>query len=153
MKNRNDTQFNFDGAIITPLKIRQKISLSLDEDVVAYLRELAAKTKQPFDNVINHIVTDLLSEHLDLSEVTAKTLKAVAKSNNHIILMEGSKPFARVEIIDDKDQRPIFDSKVSTIPTDQTSAKFKAPDFRYECECASAAISAPRKARQRHCAM
>lgn len=100
MKTQNE--INFDGVIVTPLRRWKDVTLRLDDDVLAFLRELAARANQPFDNVLNHIMTDFLSEHLDLEKLSAKTLKAVAAKSSHIILMEGTKPFARVEIISPK---------------------------------------------------
>ncbi|MBO7123822.1 MAG: hypothetical protein J6V90_11165 [Treponema sp.] len=138
MKTQNE--INFDGVIVTPLRRWKDVTLRLDDDVLAFLRELAARANQPFDNVLNHIMTDFLSEHLDLEKLSAKTLKAIAAKSSHIILMEGTKPFARVEIISPKDEPPVCANKSAPIPKDNSSAKFKAPDFRYECECASAAI-------------
>ena len=146
MKTQNE--INFDGVIVTPLKRWKYVTMRLDDDVVAFLRELADRANQPFDNVLNHIMTDFLSEHLDLTELSVKTLKAVAKKNSHIILMEGTKPFARVEIISPKDEPPVCANKSAPIPKDNSSTKFKAPDFRYECECASAAIKVHPKKRR-----
>ena len=155
MKTQNE--INFDGVIVTPLRRWKDVTMRLDDDVVTFLRELAARANQPFDNVLNHIMTDFLSEHLDLEKLSAKTLKAVAAKSSHIILMEGTKPFARVEIINSKDEPPIYAGKSAPIPKKDSSAKFKAPDFRYECECASAAIKVhPKKRRptsHRACAL
>lgn len=90
MKTQNE--INFDGVIVTPLRRWKDVTMRLDDDVVTFLRELAARANQPFDNVLNHIMTDFLSEHLDLTELSVKTLKAVAKKTATSFLWKEPNP-------------------------------------------------------------
>ena len=98
MKN-DKLEIDFSNAIITPLKRWVNIDLDLDDDVVTYLNALSKKSNQSIENIITHILTDLLSEHLELSKLSPKTLRAIGKKNSHIILVNENKPFARVELI------------------------------------------------------
>ena len=76
MKNTKH-KIAFSNAFITPLKQWVNIKLDLDDDVVTYLNALSEKSNQSIDNIITHILTDLFSEHLELSKLSPKTLRAI----------------------------------------------------------------------------
>ena len=95
MKNET-SEIEFSNVIITPLKQWVNIDLDLDDDVITYLNTLSEKTNQSIDNIITHILTDLFSEHLELSKLSPKTLRAIGKKSGHIILLNKNKPFARI---------------------------------------------------------
>ena len=75
------------------------VSLKLDETVIKYLNELALCANQSVDNVLAHILTDAMSEHLDISVLSAESLKRSGELNGHILLMENGEPVARVEML------------------------------------------------------
>ena len=135
---KNDKQeIDFSNAIITPLKQWVNIDLELDDDVVTYLNALSEKTNQSIDNIITHILTDLFSEHLELSKLSPKTLRAIGKKNRHIILVHKNKPFARIEIISQDEEEDLFKAVDLPKPKVDNPIKSKMPAPQYDYECAS----------------
>ena len=72
MRKNKTQEIGFTDSIITPLKKWVNIQLDLDEDVIKYLTELSKKSNQSIDNIITHILTDLYSEHMEISQLSAK---------------------------------------------------------------------------------
>lgn len=132
----SDNEIDFTDAIITPLKQWVEIKMNLDDDVIDYLRYLAEKANQPFDNVLNHILSDLSSRHLELTDLSAEKIKAASRTNNHIILMDGSKAFARVEIISREDELPLSESISIPNPRAESHIALEMPEMesKYECQ-------------------
>lgn len=134
MKNTKH-EIDFSNAIITPLKQWVNIDLDLDDDVVTYLNALSNKANQSIDNIITHILTDLFSEHLELSKLSPKTLRAIEKKNSHIILVHKNKPIARIEIINQDEEEDLF--KAIDLPNPKVDnpikSKMSAPQYDYEC--------------------
>ena len=134
MKN-DKLEIDFSNVIITPLKQWVNIDLDLDDDVVTYLNALSEKSNQSIDNIITHILTDLFSEHLELSKLSPKTLRAIEKKNKHIILLNKNKPFARIEIINQDEEEDLF--KAIDLPNPKVDnpikSKMHAPQYDYEC--------------------
>ncbi|MBR4159633.1 MAG: hypothetical protein IKT97_06235 [Spirochaetia bacterium] len=97
MEEKRD--INFDKAIITPLEGRVDVELELNADLIAYLEKLAEKTKQSVDNVVCHILSDLMAEQIDIATLNADSLRAAATKSRRILLMEDDKPFARVTVL------------------------------------------------------
>lgn len=96
-------KINFDKIIITPLERWIDTELELDAIVIDYLNQLAEKSNQSVDNVVNQILADMMAEHLELSELNSETLRRTAKKCPQILLVENGKPVARVKIINDKE--------------------------------------------------
>ena len=135
-KMKNDKQeIDFSNAIITPLKQWVNIDFDLDDDVITYLNSLSEKSNQSIDNIITHILTDLFSEHLELSKLSPKTLQAIGKKNRHIILLNKNNPFARIEIINQDEEEDLF--KAVDLPKPKVDnpikSKMSAPQYDYEC--------------------
>ena len=139
MKNTKH-EIDFSNAIITPLKQWVNIDLDLDDDIVTYLNALSEKTNQSIDNIITHILTDLFSEHLELSNLSPKTLRAIGKKNRHIILLNKNKPFARIEIINQDEEEDLFKAVDLPNPKVDNPIKSKMPAPQYDYECASEAF-------------
>ena len=139
MKN-NKHEIDFPNAIITPLKQWVNIDLDLDDDVITYLNSLSEKSNQPIDNIITHILTDLFSEHLELSKLSPKTLRAIEKKNSHIILVHKNKPIARIEIINQDEEEDLFKAVDLPNPKVDNPIKSKMPAPQYDYECASEAF-------------
>ena len=135
MKNTKH-EIDFSNAIITPLKQWVNIDLDLDDDVVTYLNALSNKANQSIDNIITHILTDLFSEHLELSKLSPKTLRAIGKKNRHIILLNKNKPFARIEIINQDEEEDLFKAVDLPKPKVDNPIKSKMPAPQYDYECA-----------------
>lgn len=93
------TSINFDKAVITPLEKRVDVTLELDAELIAYLEKLAEKTKQSIDNVVCHILSDMMAEHVDIATLNADSLRAAAAKSRRILIMEDDKPFARVTVL------------------------------------------------------
>ena len=92
-------EINFDKVIVTPLDRWVDTCLELSSDVLAYLNMLAEKSNQSMDNVINHILTDMLSEPLELTELCPEKLLELGARTGHILLLDKGKALARVEFI------------------------------------------------------
>ena len=136
-KMKNDKhEIDFSNAIITPLKQWVNIDLDLDDDVVTYLNALSEKSNQSIDNIITHILTDLFSEHLELSKLSPKTLQTIGKKNRHIILLNKNKPFARIEIISQDEEEDLFRAIDLPKPKVDNPIKSKMPAPQYDYECA-----------------
>ena len=136
-KMKNDKQeIDFSNAIITPLKQWVNIDLDLDDDVITYLNALSEKSNQSIDNIITHILTDLFSEHLELSKLSPKTLRTIGKKNRHIILLNKNKPFARIEIINQDEEEDLFKAIDLPKPKVDNPIKSKMPAPQYDYECA-----------------
>ena len=90
---------NFDKAVVTPLEKRVDVTFELNTELIAYLERLAEKTKQSVDNVVCHILADIMAEHVDMANVSADSLHAAAIKSRRILLMENEKPVARVTFL------------------------------------------------------
>ena len=116
-------KINFDKIIITPLERWIDTELELDAIVIDYLNQLAEKSNQSVDNVVNHILADMMAEHLELSELNAETLRRTAKKCPQILLVENGKPIARVKMINDKEDNLFLMTKQDLPKEDTTKAK------------------------------
>lgn len=103
MEITKDGKINFDKIIITPLERWIDTELELDAIVIDYLNQLAEKSNQSVDNVVNQILADMMAEHLELSELNAETMRRTAKKSPQILLVENGKPVARVKMIKEKE--------------------------------------------------
>ena len=92
MRKNTNKGIDFNDAVITPLNQRVEIKMDLDDDIIDYLRYLSAKSNQSLDNIINHVLGDLCSKHLELKDVSAEEIKPVSKTDNHIIIMGMQNP-------------------------------------------------------------
>jgi len=109
----NDGKIKFENIIITPLDRWVNTDFDLDEDTVEYLNQLAEKSNQSVDNVINHILADFFAEHLELSQLNAETLLKTGEKCPCILLLENGKPIARVKMIVWGDGNLLFTSEKS----------------------------------------
>ena len=96
------TNINFDKAVITPLEKRVDVTFELDAELIAYLEKLAEKTKQSVDNVVCHILADMMAKQIDIANLNADSLRAAAAKSRRILIMEDDKPFARVTVLDEE---------------------------------------------------
>lgn len=108
-----DGKIKFENIIITPLDRWVNTDFDLDEDTVEYLNQLAEKSNQSVDNVINHILADFFAEHLELSQLNAETLLKTGEKSSCILLLENGKPIARVKMIVWGDGNLVFTSEKS----------------------------------------
>ncbi len=92
-------EINFDSVILTPLERWVETDLDLEPDVVEYLNQLAKESNQSVDNVMNHILFDFMSEHLELSELNADTLQQSGEKSPCILIMEKGDPIAKVKML------------------------------------------------------
>ena len=81
MRKNTNKEIDFNDAVITPLNQRVEIKMDLDDDIIDYLRYLSAKSNQSLDNIINHVLGDLCSKHLELKDVSAEEIKAFVRDN------------------------------------------------------------------------
>lgn len=125
MEITKDGKINFDKIIITPLERWIDTELELDTIAIDYLNQLAEKSNQSVDNVVNHILADMMAEHLELSELNAETLRRTAKKSPQILLVENGKPVARVKIINDKEDNLFLMTKQNLPKEDVAEAKAK----------------------------
>ena len=123
MEITKDGKINFDKIIITPLERWIDTEFELDEIVIEYLNQLAEKSNQSVDNVVNHIFADMMAEHLELSELNAETLRRTAKKCPQILLVENGKPVARVKMIKGKEDNLFLMAKQDLPKEDATKAK------------------------------
>ncbi len=123
MEITKDEKINFDKIIITPLERWIDTKFELDELVIDYLNKLAEKSNQSVDNVVNHILADMMAEHLELSELNAETLRRTAKKCPQILLVENGKPVARVKMINDKEDNLFLMTKQDLPKEGGTEAK------------------------------
>jgi len=123
MEITKDGKINFDKVIITPLERWIDTELELDTIAIDYLNQLAEKSNQSVDNVINHILADMMAEHLELSELNAKTLRKTAKKCPQILLVENGKPVARIKMIEEKEDNLFLMTKQDLTKEDATKTK------------------------------
>ena len=102
-----DNNINFDKAVVTPLEARVDVELELDIDLFAYLEELAKKTKMSVDDVVCHILSDVISEQIEIADVNADSLRAATANCRRILLMDNEKPVARVEFLEKLTQKSL----------------------------------------------
>ena len=138
MRKNTNKGIDFNDAVITPLNQRVEIKMDLDDDIIDYLRYLSAKSNQSLDNIINHVLGDLCSKHLELKDVSAEEIKAVSKTDNQIIIMDENKPFARVEIITGEDKSTVSVNIPAPDFQDKSCITIKTPDMEHKYECPSA---------------
>ena len=123
MEITKDGKINFDKVIITPLERWIDTELELDAIVIDYLNQLAEKSNQSVDNVVNHILADMMAEYLELSELNADTFLKAAKKCPQILLVENGKPVARVKMINDKEDNLFLMTKQDLPKEGGTEAK------------------------------
>lgn len=140
MRKNKTQEIGFTDSIITPLKKWVNIQLDLDEDVIKYLTELSKKSNQSIDNIITHILTDLYSEHMEISQLSAKTLKTLSKKTNHIILLDQNKPFARIELINQTNENHADEKIIFSPPKNSSENENKKYSPVYECSPAKTAL-------------
>lgn len=125
MEITKDGKINFDKIIITPLERWIDTELELDTIAIDYLNQLAEKSNQSVDNVVNHILADMMAEHLELSELNAESLRRTAKKSPQILLVENGKPVARIKMIEEKEENLILMEKQNLPKEDVAEAKAK----------------------------
>ncbi|MEL3906267.1 MAG: antitoxin [Treponema sp.] len=63
-------QYDFSNAIQNPYigKLKQQITIRLDEQVIDYFKNLSAETGMPYKNIINYYLLDCVKEkkHLEV---------------------------------------------------------------------------------------
>lgn len=123
MEITNDGKINFGNVILTPLERWIDTKLEFDAIAIDYLNRLTEKSNQSVDNVVNHILADMMAEHLEVSELNAETLRKTAKKCPQILLVENGKPVARVKMINDKDENLFLMAKKDLPKEGGTEAK------------------------------
>ncbi|WP_296329827.1 hypothetical protein [uncultured Treponema sp.] len=146
MEITKDGKINFDKVIITPLERWIDTELELDAIVIDYLNQLAEKSNQSVDNVVNHILADMMAEHLELSELNAETLRRIAKKCPQILLVENGKPVARVKMINDKEDNLFLMTK-QDLPKEDVVEKKAQPVTNCDRLPSVAATASKRKRR------
>ena len=146
MEITNDGKINFDNVILTPLERWIDTELELDAIVIDYLNKLAEKSNQSVDNVVNHILADMMAEHLELSELNAETLRRTAKKCPQILLVENGKPVARVKMINDKEDNLFLMTK-QDLPKEDVVEKKAQPVTNCDRLPSVAATASKRKRR------
>lgn len=97
MKHSNNEKINFENIIITPLEKWVDTDIELEQKAVEELQRLAQVLNQSVDNVLTHILEDLFSEYLDLSQLSADSLQQAAEKSPIILILQNGKPIARVK--------------------------------------------------------
>ena len=146
MEITKDGKINFDKVIITPLERWIDTELELDAIVIDYLNKLAEKSNQSVDNVVNHILADMMAEHLELSELNAETLRRTAKKCPQILLVENGKPVARVKMINDKEDNLFLMTK-QDLPKEDVVEKKAQPVTNCDRLPSAAVLASKRKRR------
>ena len=123
MEITNDGKINFDNVILTPLERWIDTKLEFDAIAIDYLNRLTEKSNQSVDNVVNHILADMMAEHLELSELNAETLRKTAKKCPQILLVENGKPVARIKMIEEKEDNLVLMTKKDLPKEGGTEAK------------------------------
>ena len=100
MKHSNNEKINFKNIIITPLEKWADTYFELEQKAVEELQRLAQVLNQSVDNVLTHILEDLFSEHLDLSQLSADFLQQAAENSPIILILQNGKPIARVKMLE-----------------------------------------------------
>jgi hypothetical protein len=126
MEITNDEKINFDKVIVTPLERWVDSVLELDSSTVEGLKRLAEKSNQSVDNVVNHILSDIFAEHLELSELNAETLRKTTKKCPQILLVENDKPVARIKMIEEKEDNLVLMVKKTLPKEDVAEVKTKS---------------------------
>ena len=146
MEITKDGKINFDKIIITPLERWIDTEFELDEIVIEYLNQLAEKSNQSVDNVVNHILADMMAEYLELSELNSETLRRTAKKCPQILLVENGKPVARVKMIKEKEDNLFLMTKQDLPKKDVVETKAQ-PVTNCERLATVAAMAVKRKRR------
>ena len=126
MKHSNNEKINFENIIITPLEKWVDTDFELEQKIVEELQHLAQVSNQSVDNVLTHILEDLFSEHLDLSQLSADSLQQAAENSPMILILQNGKPIARVKMLEWGDENEAFPSK-KTPPKKKNSSKQTQP--------------------------
>ena len=146
MEITNDGKINFDNVILTPLERWIDTKLEFDAIAIDYLNRLTEKSNQSVDNVVNHILADMMAEHLELSELNAETLRRTAKKCPQILLVENGKPVARVKMIKEKEDNLFLMTK-QDLPKDDVVETKAQPVTNCDRLPSVAALASKRKRR------
>lgn len=90
------------------------------------LQLLAEEFNQSVDNVLTHILEDLFSEHLELSQLNEVSLLQAAEKSPMILILQNGKPVARVKMLKWGDENNTFSSE-KTPPKKKDGSKQKEP--------------------------
>jgi hypothetical protein len=146
MEITNDGKINFDNVILTPLERWIDTKLEFDAIAIDYLNRLTEKSNQSVDNVVNHILADMMAEHLELSELNAETLRRTAKKCPQILLVKNGKPVARVKMINDKEDNLFLMTK-QDLPKEDVVEKKAQPVTNCDRLPSVAVLASKRKRR------
>ena len=146
MEITNDGKINFDNVILTPLERWIDTKLEFDAIAIDYLNRLTEKSNQSVDNVVNHILADMMAEHLELSELNAETLRKTAKKCPQILLVENGKPVARIKMIEEKEDNLVLMTK-QELPREEAAEAKAKPVTNCERLATVAAMAVKRKRR------
>ena len=131
MKQSNDEKINFENIIITPLEKWADTDFELEQKTVEKLQLLAEKSNQSVDNVINHILADMLAVHLELSELDGDTLLESGEKSPRILILENGSPVARVKMLRRGGKNPVLVSE--KIPP-KTLFESERPELVTNCD-------------------
>ncbi|MBQ2080613.1 MAG: hypothetical protein II461_02470 [Treponema sp.] len=131
MEQMCDGEISFDSVILTPLERWVDTELDLGPDVVEYLSQLAEKSNQSVDNVINHILADMLAVHLELSKLDGDTLLESGEKSPRILILENGSPVARVKMLRRGGKDPVLVSE--KIPP-KTLFESERPELVTNCD-------------------
>lgn len=126
MKQSNDEKIIFENIIITPLEKWMDTDLELEQKAVEALQLLAEESNQSVDNVLTHILEDLFSEHLELSQLNEVSLLQAAEKSPMILILQNGKPVARVKMLEWGDENEAFPSE-KTPPKKRNGKKQTQP--------------------------
>lgn len=138
MEKSNDTQISFENVILTPMERWVDMELELEPRIIEYLNQLAKKSNQSVDNVVNHILGDCLAEHLDLSDLNEVSLKKAAEKSPIILFIKEGKPVARVIMLNRKDNNYILASSKNPDKEDCSEVELEPVTNCDRLECVAA---------------
>lgn len=96
-KNEKMEEFEreFKNVTITPLPYYMTELMSFPKEIEEIIRKTAFEHNCTCNMVIEHYLQDLLSDKLDISEITADKIESLREEKPYILVMKDGKPFAR----------------------------------------------------------
>lgn len=110
-KKENGNQMNeelfekFKSVELSPLPYFSQELLSLPDDTMAVLREMADKHNCTVSYVISHALEDFFCVAKDIAEISAESLVQFSKETPYLLIKKDRKAFAKIAFYADGEKR------------------------------------------------
>lgn len=93
--NMEELEKKFKDVTLTPLPYYVTELVSFPDDITEMIQKTAFEHNCTSSMVIEHYLHDLLSDKIDISEITPDKIESLKEEKPYLLVMKDGKPFAR----------------------------------------------------------